>query len=193
MADPVAVRDQRATGTRPWEVVEGVLLELALQRGNAQATGRRLRQLHDDGAITWRPPIDETIRTWKQRYSEEYHTFCQRESEKIRQQVAEESVALARRYAEAEGEALEMLRENLEKIAPRDMANVVRNLATSKGIAVDKYEKIAAPEVIPQNAPAQLEALLKGLADKFEGLIPKQLDEPVVDAEIVAEVVDDVA
>lgn len=184
MDDP---RLDLAPRDKPWQEVEFSLLQLAFSRGNAEGTYRRLLSMYERGDITWKPATPETLRKWRHRYAAEYLHLCQQEAPRIRQEVAEESVSLARRYAVAEGKALERLEENMDEIAPRDMANVVRNLATSKGIAVDKYEKIAAPEPDQTNAPAQLEALLKGLADKYPGLVPQV---EVIEAEVVSETAD---
>lgn len=165
------------------EEVTTFLTELALQRGNVEATLRQMRHRKEQGTLE-RVPCREKADKLKAEHQAEYSEICAQLAPKIRQTVAEESIALARRYAAGEEEALELLLSKLDEIPARDLPNTVRNLATSRAIAIDKYEK-ANEGIAAQNAPKQLSDALSVLQRKFPNLFLVVTDQETIDAEAV--------
>jgi hypothetical protein len=114
------------------EEIERGLLEVAMCRGN---TRRAARQLAAQGITIPRT----TLETWTNRlHPQRYADIQERVLPMIHQRMAEQSEELAQAYAEAEYEALAQLRRRVPDMRASDAASAVRNLATSRGISVDK-------------------------------------------------------
>lgn len=155
LASPGKPVRHRATFRFTDEQRELGMRTLALNSGRTQKTAEML-------------PFDiapTTLAGWKgkPRYAE-----LQAEVRKhIAGEMAEESDALARRHAEGERMAVDLLIEKLSEIDPKDLPNAVRNLATSRAISIDKGAQLRgepAPGVAQRTDPEELWRELRRLA-----------------------------
>lgn len=172
------------------EEITHVLTQVALQQGNVYAAERSLNAQVAEGNLD-RSPEHETIYRWLSLYQDEYREIVARELPRIREAVAADNISLAQRYAEAEGEFLEKMLEKKEDFEPKELANAVRNLATSKGIAVDKVERVtehASPAVSLPQLGEVLGGLLKAAPELFnQPLIEAPPEKPHIDVEVIEE------
>ncbi len=79
-----------------------------------------------------------TILDWTNTRQDRYIELRDKLLPQIHAKVAEEHQELARTNMEVERATLERIRQELPNIAPRDLANVARNVATGAGIHQDK-------------------------------------------------------
>lgn len=82
----------------------------------------------------------DRLRHWRRTHSELYLRVAKEEVETIKQREAEKHLAVAAKARDLESDVLVKVRAALEAgdIAPRDLANLSRNLATESGIHTDK-------------------------------------------------------
>lgn len=147
------------------EDIERALLEVAMNGGYFKTASDSIKKKSEELGLE-RAPSREAIRKWvTDTYRDRYEEIRAEIAPKIRAQIAEENVGLARRYAQAEHTALDKVLEAVDqdKLDAKDLVNLSRNLATSKGIAVDKYDRVS--EGGPSSgATRDLRAIMAGLA-----------------------------
>jgi hypothetical protein len=148
------------------EEIERGLHHVAVLSGNVS---RAARELAEDGLDV---PV-ETLRDWvRKHHVERYRAIEAKVVPEIHARMAEQNEALALRHAEVEARSLERLEKELPNMAARDVSTTTRNLAVSKGIAIDKARDLRGtnrePELNPIKAWNEGVAALQNL-----GLLPK--------------------
>jgi hypothetical protein len=113
------------------EEVEQGVTALALMNGNAGRAHRELRAL---GVQVPR----RTLGSWTRIHADRYEAIKRDVVPRIHRRMADQAEELADRYAEAELTALERLVPKLQELKPAEVTGALRNLATSRGISVDK-------------------------------------------------------
>lgn len=127
--------------------IETALLEIALQGGALETARKSLVKKQADLGLE-RVPDRKTLRDWRDKdHPERYQAIRDEEAPRIRQRMADQNAALAEKLIEAEHEALDLSIEAMHNgdLDAKDIVNLGRNLATSKGIAVDKYDRLSDP------------------------------------------------
>lgn len=81
---------------------------------------------------------EQTLYHWKDAEPELWDRIRNETLDKVLGTVADESIALARQYAELEGQHIEKALTELDSLDARDRANMIRSVATARGISTDK-------------------------------------------------------
>lgn len=118
-----------------------------------------------------------TLRNWKVKHHDQYAEVQARVRELVVKDMAEESDALARLYAKLERQTAERLVANVETLDARDLAGTLRNLATGRGISLDKSAMLRGePQVVVETkrSPEELYAVLARLGVLTEGSATEQ-------------------
>lgn len=113
--------------------IERALAELALCDNRPTLATRRLA--HEGIKV----PVT-TLIAWRDNRPDQWQAIQAREIPQIQAKVADDCERLALTLNEAEEEAVEQLRGNLDKLDPKDQAGAIRNLATAKAINIDKMQ-----------------------------------------------------
>lgn len=120
-------------GQYPAEVIDKALIACIIEGDNFTRARERLIAAGVDPC-----PSIETISRWRTDYADRYQELQNELHPKLAEKIASEAEGLAVIYADTERLVLERLREELPKIHPRELSGLVRNLATSKALQVDK-------------------------------------------------------
>jgi hypothetical protein len=153
MPDPSESRPQRKRGEAySEEEIERGLVEVAMCAGN---TRRAHRQLEARGLTIPR----ETLKDWTTRHHlARYEEVRLEVLPRVHAKLAQESEDLAREYAAAEHAALDRFRAELPNLRAADAASAVRNLATSRGISLDKAHVLRGrpSSIVERRDPAEI-------------------------------------
>ena len=152
------------------EEVERGLSAMALCDGNYRLAARLLENQGYEYPA-------ETLRSWAFKiHTDRYEQAKAQTLPEIREKMAKDSEALALAYALGEREALGRLLDKLEdpNLKPAELAAIVRNLAVSRGVSVDKASAV-------RGLPTTVEASLT--AKELYAQLNKALPGAVIDAE----------
>jgi len=147
------------------EQVERALLLLALNGGAIRPT---IRQLAEQGHTS----NHHTLKRWRdETHRDRYMQILHDERKKIAERIASEQEEFARLAIQEERALLQEIAKARERgeIPARDLAGALRNVSTSKGIALDKSGELRGrPSVIvehrnPDEIIAKLDRLAPGL------------------------------
>jgi hypothetical protein len=145
--------------------IERALIAVAVCAGN---THRAHRELAKQGHKIPRPTLD----VWATRlHADRYQRIATEVVPKIHERIATEAEDLAQAYADAERTALDRLNETLDELDPKDVATAIRNLATSRGISIDKAALLRGrpTQIIEHRDPADIARELAAMRpDVFE-------------------------
>ncbi len=134
---------------------------------------------------------ESTLRVWKNKFPDQYLELRKREIPKIRDRVTEKLSEVFTKAHAVELKTLEKIEEALDAgdITPREYANLVRSISTTKGIALTHTDKFqgAAPDPDKANAVEAADALYKKLSRLGLLAKPVQAETEPVDAEVVEE------
>lgn len=147
------------------EEVEIALTEVAMNGGYFQTAEKTLRANKEALGLK-RIPDRRQISEWVNHTQRERYEQIRAElAPKIRAEIAEQNIALAARYAQAEHVTLDHVLEAVDNgdLPAKELVNLNRNLATAKGIAVDKYDRVSDPGPGIQAARGLTE-IMNGLA-----------------------------
>jgi hypothetical protein len=114
------------------EQIDRALTEVALCGGNTHHAARNLK-------AAGMPVPRRTLRTWVERTQVERYLRLRAELvPRIHAKIAQECEDSAELAGQLERRMLAKLGEDFEKLPPRDQPGAIRNVATVKGINVDK-------------------------------------------------------
>jgi hypothetical protein len=157
--------------------IDRALFVLALAP-SANAAARELREADDPLKVD-----PKTLRSWTSRYAERWREIQDRHAKKIRQAMANEQFEIAHAAGEAERLAISKTKAELRSGKIKDSSTAARNLAVSKGVAVDHGLKLRGePTQIVQHRSA--EEIVRSL---------KRLAPRVFDAEATAQEINEAA
>lgn len=162
--------------------IERALIAVAVCAGN---THRAHRELAKRGYKIPRPTLD----VWATRlHAERYQRIATEVVPKIHERIAIEAEDLAQAYADIERTALERLSKTLDELEPKDVATAIRNLATSRGISIDKAALLRGrpTQIIEHRDPADIARELHQLRPDVFDYMDADAEE-ITDAETVDE------
>lgn len=170
-------------GQYPADVIDKALIACIIEADNWTRARDRLVAAGVDPC-----PSADRISVWRKQYADRYQELSNDLAPKLAEKIASEAESLAVKYAEAERAALERLSAEIETIHPRELSGLVRNLATSKALQVDKISSPlrGRPTTInevrnPQDAVRALakalnmENVIEGSAEE---VVPNQIEAP---------------
>lgn len=136
MSKPKSLTDRTATKYSD-ETVELGLHCLARTNGNTRQAAKMC-------GVSSR-----TLDRWRDRFADRYQEISDEVIPAIRQRVAERTLQIAEQAADAEEEAIALVRGSLAAMEPRDRSNAMRNLSTTKGIALTHANNFQSPPAQP--------------------------------------------
>ena len=160
------------------ERIDRALTEVALCGGNTHHAARNLK-------AAGTPVPRRTLRTWVE--STQVDRYLRLRAElvpRIHVKIAQECEDSASLAAEVERSMLVKLRQDFDKLPPRDQPGAIRNVATVKGINVDKAALLRGqPTEIVEHRQTTAE-----LWAEFAAMFPSVVNgaaEEITDAELV--------
>lgn len=128
-----------------------------------------------------------TLRYWKDTlHRDRFLAIWKQELPRIQQRIAQRSEELADAEADLEWDAIDRVREELRNMSPKDAAGALRNIATARGISVDKARVSRGdPTQVVEHRRSPEEILRKLVAKGIVVLEGEAEELPSVHAEVV--------
>jgi hypothetical protein len=160
--------------------VEAGLTEIALTSRQYKLASKRLRERGIDI-----PP--STLRTWAlQTHAERLLELEKQVSDRLRGDLAARQAEIAERSGQIELKALERIESVLDELPPSALANVLRGLAVSRGVGVDKRQVLKQEPTEIRRQEVSGEELLRRL-ERTGALYTGNGPAGAIDAEVVEE------